>query len=158
MAIKIPYASAKDVKIHVPKFIGYNGKVAHDENVNTMNTWEMNQWATSVNAQEAEKARQWETEMSNSAHQREVIDLKKAGLNPVLSVNSGATSYSTQSAQSVANNNEGANVSASVSKYNTDKSAQVSQQNAPLNPCLLRSIYKLFLYSKNRKSSAIHRH
>lgn len=32
---------------------------------------------------------QWQTEMANSAHQREVQDLEKAGLNPVLSAGGG---------------------------------------------------------------------
>ena len=40
-------------------------------------------------AQEALKQRNWETEMSNTAHQREMQDLKDAGLNPVLSVLGG---------------------------------------------------------------------
>lgn len=38
---------------------------------------------------EAEKQRQWEKEMSDTAHQREMADMQAAGLNPVLSVLGG---------------------------------------------------------------------
>lgn len=50
------------------------------------------------NSAEAQKQRNWETEMSNSAHQREVSDMKEAGLNPVLS--SGGSGASTPSGAS----------------------------------------------------------
>lgn len=43
------------------------------------------------NAAEAKKNRDWQAEMSNSAKQREVEDLKKAGLNRLLAANGGAS-------------------------------------------------------------------
>lgn len=45
-----------------------------------------NEWS----AKQAQENRDWQKMMSDTAHQREVADLKAAGLNPVLSANSGA--------------------------------------------------------------------
>lgn len=77
---------------------------------------EQNAKAMAFNASEAEKNRAWQKMMSDSAHQREVIDFMKAGLNPVLGIigSSGASTPSGSSASvsgaqgSKANVNSGA--------------------------------------------------
>lgn len=49
-------------------------------------------WQTNEAEKEAQAAREWSEGMSGSAHQREVADLKAAGLNPMLSAMHGGAS------------------------------------------------------------------
>lgn len=72
--------SAKDFGYDLLDFFGLSGSTARQ---------------MEYNSAEAQKQRDWQTQMSNTAHQREVTDLKAAGLNPVLSATGpGATTPS----------------------------------------------------------------
>ncbi|WNK12906.1 MAG: DNA pilot protein [Microvirus sp.] len=55
--------------------------------------------ANNQNVDQSRENRGFQREMSNTSHQREVADLRAAGLNPILSANSGASSPSGAQAQ-----------------------------------------------------------
>lgn len=54
--------------------------------------------AFNLNAQEAQKARDWNLQMDNTKYQRQVTDMQNAGINPALAMNGGVSTQATSNA------------------------------------------------------------
>lgn len=80
------------------------------------------------NSAEAQKSRDYQTYMSNTSHQREVADLRSAGLNPILSGTggAGASTPSGATAQGTVIPHRAASVKAGQSKATRFNASRVS--------------------------------
>lgn len=107
----------------------YNARGINPEEPNGWSQMLMNLAATnnSWNAEQAQKQMDFQERMSNTAHVREVADLKAAGLNPVLSAKLGGASTPSGAAATA----DTAIVGSMVQLM--DKMLDVEQSNAQMN-------------------------
>lgn len=94
--------------------------------------------ANNANEVLARENREWQERMANTAHKRQVADLRAAGLNPILSATGGSGAASPSSAPATHNaarmeNALGAGVSSALQSMNLHKELEMADSQKALN-------------------------
>lgn len=80
-----------------------------------------------ASAKQAQANREWQEGMSSSAHQREVADLRAAGLNPILSASRGGASTPGGAVAQMGNPTAGVVASALEARRNREEVQKIAQ-------------------------------
>lgn len=99
------------------------------------------------NAEEAQKARDFDLYMSNTSYQRAMDDLKASGLNPILAYSQGGASVTGGQAASVGatNASQAQTYAAGVQRQDIDKTSTTELKKARMQ--VLGSIYSSYINS-----------
>lgn len=128
-------------------------------NAEAANDMNLQMWAlqAAYNAQEAAKNRDYQTYMSNTAYQRAVEDLKKAGLNPILAAGAAASSPVGATASSGLSSAAKANAIAEQTSYGYNNSANWGSERSSSSSSSYgynNSSNKSYGYSKGQNSAS----
>lgn len=123
-------ASAAQIQAQKDMMAEANSFTAEQNRINRLFQQSSADKAMEFSAAEAQKNRDYQTHMSNTAYQRAVADLQAAGLNPILAVTQGGASSPAGTAGSAfqASGSAGSSASGTASKANAASAWSADQQ------------------------------